>query len=118
MKTSCIIVFQFCALSSAAQYKYPASKTVDSTHTYFGTTYKDPYEWLENFKDTSVVSWFKHQADYTSSILNKISGRDALIAEWKMLDKLQPAKINSRVHENGRIFYRKTMPGESVGKLY
>src|ERR1019366_301229 len=36
----------------------------------------------------------------------------------KMLDKLQPPKISSRDYENGRIFYRKTMPGENVSKLY
>jgi prolyl oligopeptidase len=107
-----------CFLLSFAQYKYPATKTVDSSDTYFGVTYKDPYRWLENFKDSEVVSWFKQQADLSNSILNKISGRDELIAEWKMLDKLQPPRINSRNYENGRIFYRKTMPGENVSKLY
>jgi prolyl oligopeptidase len=113
-----IFVICFSAYASFAQYKYPATKTVDSTHTYFGTTYKDPYEWLENFKDTTVVTWFKQQANYTNSILNKIKGRDGLIAEWKMLDQLQPAHIKGTVYENGRVFYKKTMSGEKVGKLY
>ncbi len=107
-----------CFLLSTAQYNYLAVKTVDSSDTYFGVTYKDPYRWLENFKDPAVVSWFKEQADLGNSVLNKISGRDELIAEWKMLDKLQPPRINGRVYENGRIFYRKTMPGENVSKLY
>jgi prolyl oligopeptidase len=115
-KTLTLLVFVFCAYTSFAQY--PATKTVDSTHTYFGVTYKDPYEWLENFKDTSVVSWFKAQANLTNKTMNNITGRDELIAEWKMLDKLQPARISDRVWEHGRVFYRKTMPGESVGKLY
>jgi prolyl oligopeptidase len=118
MKTSCTFIFLLYAFSSFAQGKYPASKTVDSTHTYFGTTYKDPYEWLENIKDTTVVTWFKQQAEYSNATLNKINGRDALIAEWKMLDKLQPARISGRAYEKGRVFYRKTMPGENVGKLY
>jgi len=113
-----IAVICFSACSAFAQFKYPATKTVDSTHTYFGVTYKDPYEWLENFKDTSVVNWFKNQANYTNSILNKLNGRDALIAEWKMLDNLQPAHIKGTVYKNGRVFYKKTMPGEKVGKLY
>ncbi|HEY4874909.1 MAG TPA: prolyl oligopeptidase family serine peptidase [Puia sp.] len=107
-----------CFLSSFAQYNYPATKTVDSSNTYFGVNYKDPYRWLENFKDSAVVIWFRQQADLSNSILNKISGRDELIAEWKMLDKLQPPRINGRDYENGRIFYRKTMPGENVAKLY
>jgi prolyl oligopeptidase len=118
MKKLIILAICLCYYSSFAQLKQPATKTVDSTDTYFGTTYKDPYRWLEHIKDSSVVTWFKEQADYSKSILNNISGRDELIAEWKKLDKLQPPRINSRVYEKGRIFYRKTMPGESVGKLY
>ncbi|RYY70793.1 MAG: serine protease, peptidase S9 family protein [Chitinophagaceae bacterium] len=101
-----------------AQFSYPATKTVDSSDIYFGITYKDPYRWLEHMKEAPVEDWYKQQADYTSSILNNLHGRDALIAEWKMLDKLQPPRINSRNFEGGRIFYNKTMPGENVSKLY
>ncbi len=118
MKNLLTLSLVICACTVMAQPKYPATKTVDSANTYFGTTYKDPYRWLENFKDSSVVGWFKQQANYSNAILNNISGRDALIAEWRMLDKLQPPRISARVYENGRVFYKKTMPGESVGKLY
>lgn len=104
--------------SSFAQYKYPPSKTVDAIDTYFGVTYKDPYRWLESIEKPEVETWFNQQADYTNSILNKLNGRDELIAEWKQLDKLQPPRINSISYENGRYFYRKTMPGENIGKLY
>ena len=106
------------ACNTQAQYKYPPTKTVDASNTYFGVTYKDPYRWLEDFKDPLVVSWFKQQADFSNDILNKLSGRDELVSEWKMLDKLQPPKINGRVYEGGRIFYRKTMPGDNLSKLY
>jgi prolyl oligopeptidase len=105
-------------LGSFAQYKYPPTKVVDSSRTYFGTTYRDDYGWLENLKDTAVISWFKNQAAYTNNIMRKISGRDELIAEWKMLDKLRPVRISGFVYKQGRVFYRKTMPGEPVGKLY
>ena len=105
-------------ISVNAQYNYPATKTVDSSDTYFGVTYKDPLRWLEKLKSPDVEKWFKDQADYTNSILGKINGRDELIKEWKEIDKLQPAKFNGRVYKNGRYFYRKTMPGETVGKLY
>ena len=100
------------------QPKLPATKTVDASDTYFGVTYKDPYRWLESIEKPEVETWFKQQADYTNSILNNLKGRDELITEWKNLDKLQPPRLRSISHENGRIFYRKTMPGENVGKLY
>lgn len=94
------------------------AKKADSTDTYFGITYKDPYRWMEYIEKPEVAGWFKDQASYTNSVLNKLQGRDALIAEWKQLDKLQPAQIGAVTHENGRIFYRKIMPGENVSKLY
>ena len=101
-----------------AQYNYPPTKTVDSSDTYFGVTYKDPYRWLENMKDTAVISWFKQQANFTNDKLNKIPARDKLIAEWKRLYKLHPPVFIDLSYENGRLFYRKIMSGERVAKLY
>jgi len=49
----------FCTGSSSAQYKYPATKTVDAKDTYFGVTYTDSYRWLEDLKDPNAISWFK-----------------------------------------------------------
>lgn len=113
-----ILIAAFLFQSLTAQYHYPPTKTVDSSDTYFGVTYKDPYRWLENFKDPAVVAWFKEQADFSDSVLNTLSGRDELIAEWEMLDKLQPPAIRRPNYQNGRVFYLKTMPGENVGKVY
>jgi len=105
-------------LSSSGQPTLPVTKTTDASDTYFGVTYKDPYRWLESIEKPEVETWFKQQSAYTNYILDKLNGRNELIAEWKKLDKLQPPRIGSIVYENGRIFYRKTMPGENVGKLY
>ena len=113
---SILILFSPCLL--LAQWHYPPTKTVDSADVYFGVSYKDPYRWLEYVKEPAVSTWFKEQASLTNSIVNNISGRDALIAEWKMLDKLQPPRINGRSYEGGRIFYKKTMPGQNVAKIY
>src|ERR1700733_5839843 len=118
MKKLILFLLCTCATGAFGQYKYPPSKKVDSTNTYFGVTYHDQYQWMENLKDTSVISWFHQQADYSNAILNKLNGRDELIAEWNMLDKLKPASIVNIAYENGRLFYKKTMPGEKVGKLY
>jgi prolyl oligopeptidase len=104
--------YLLCAIS------YPETKIRDSSSTYFGTVYKDPYRWLENSKDTAVVAWFKAQTTLTNGLLNRLNGRDELIAEWKLLDKLQPPVISSPVYKSGKVFYRKRMPAEKVGKLY
>lgn len=104
--------------SASAQYAYPPTRTVDSSDTYFGVTYHDPYRWLEYIETPEVSTWFKQQATYSDSILNALNGRDALIAEWKELDNIHPAVVRDFSYENGRLFYRKTMPGENVGKIY
>jgi prolyl oligopeptidase len=124
MNTSCFlfnavaVALVFAVSVQAQQVKYPPTRTVDASDTYFGKTYKDPYRWLENLKDKEVEAWFKAQADLTESILSTIPGRQALVDEWMALDKLKPANYSGIIAENGRIFYKKTLGGENVGKLY
>ena len=117
-KTFILCLLTLGTIATNAQYQYPATRTVDSVDTYFGVAYKDPYRWLEYIEQPEVNTWFNDQANYANSILNSLQGRDELIAEWKQLDKLQPARIRSVFYENGRLFYRKTLPGENVSKLY
>jgi len=110
-----------CARTAApapARWDYPATKTVDAADTYFGKTYQDPYRWIEDLKDKSVEDWFKSQAALTDNVLAKIPARDTLAREWMELDKLKPASYSSIVYEQGRVFYKKTLGGENVGKLY
>jgi prolyl oligopeptidase len=115
------LVALVCVLVSStafAQPKYPAAKTVNVSDTYFGTVYKDPYRWLEQMKDPDVVKWFKANADLTDGLLAAIPGRDMLVKEWTELDKLDPAKYGTIAFEHGRVFYKKTLGGENVGKLF
>jgi prolyl oligopeptidase len=104
--------------AAQAQWSYPPTKTVDAKDTYFGKTYKDPYRWLEDLKDKAVDAWFKAQAQLTDSSIDAIPARDALAAEWMKLDKLQPARYASIEYKKGRVFYKKTLGGENIGKLY
>ena len=69
------------AVPSHAQWKYPPTRAVPVSDTYFGTTYKDPYRWLENLHDPATAAWFKAQATLTDSLLASIPGRDSLANE-------------------------------------
>ena len=120
MKPSTWIVCAALALlvsPADSDWRYPATRTVDATDTYFGKTYKDPDRWRENLKDPEVVSWFKAQATMTDDLLASIPGRDALAKEWMELDKLEPAQYASIHYEQGRVFYRKTLGGE-IGRAH
>ena len=103
---------------ASSPWVYPPTRTVEASDTYFGVTYTDPYRWLENLKDKDVEAWFKAQADLTDGLLARIPARDALANEWMALDKLKPASYSAITYESGRVFYKKTLGGENVGKLY
>ncbi len=117
-RISFVILFLSTSVLSFAQLSYPPTRIVDSSDTYWGKTYKDPYRWLENIKNKEVEDWFKAQADLSDSVMNKIPGRDKLVSEWMSLDSLKSANYSEVVSEGSRIFYRKTRGGENVGKIY
>lgn len=106
------------AAAPLPQFVYPPTKTVEASDTWFGKTVKDPYRWLEDLESPDARDWFKQQANLTDGLLARIPARDALAEEWMKLDKLQPARYRNFAFEGGRIFYKKTLGGENVGKLF
>src|SRR5215470_6401288 len=96
----------------------PSTKKAPVTDTYYGMQVTDNYRWLEDMNNKDVQDWFKAQHDYTDGWLDKISGRDELLADFKKLNALKPANINSLTRKSNRYFYKKTLPAENVGKLY
>lgn len=106
------------ATAFAATSGPPPANKVPVTDTYFGTTVTDNYRWIEDLSNTETTDWIKAQADYTKGVLDRIPGRDALMGDFEKLDAMRPAVIGEVVRKNGRYFYRKTLPTESVGRLY
>ncbi len=58
--------------------KYPKTEKADSSSTYFGTTLKDPYRWLEDDRSLKTETWVKKQNQTTFGYLEHIPFRDAL----------------------------------------
>ncbi len=104
--------------ASAQPWSYPPTRQAPVTDTYFGVPVVDNYRWIENVADSEVQGWLKSQADLTSSGLDRIPGRDALMNDFVRLDALRPASITSVTRKGGRVFYKKTLPSESVGRLF
>ncbi|MBC8032799.1 MAG: prolyl oligopeptidase family serine peptidase, partial [Chitinophagaceae bacterium] len=84
---------------------------------YFGVKVTDHYRWLENVDAHEVKDWFKMQSDYSNKLLDRIPGRDSLIATLASYDKLLPVRYSDVMRRAGRYFFRKTLPGENVSKL-
>jgi len=115
------IVIAVSVLTSAtavAQWRYPTTPTSSDFDVWHGRRYEDPYRPLENLTDPVVVAWFRAQADLTNRALAPIPGRDALVREWLSMDKRTPPRYRDFQLQGDRLFYRKTLGGENVGRLY
>lgn len=106
------------AVPASAQWKYPPTPTSDAVDVFNGKRYLDPYRPLENLQNKPVEAWFRAQARLTDDLLARLPGRDALVREWVALDKKTPPKYADIQVEGAQVFYRKTLGGENVGKLY
>ncbi len=113
----CVILF-ISNHSAAQNFTYPETPKQPVTDTIFGKVIVDNYRWLEDVSTQQVQHWIKLQSDFTNKMLDKIPGRNSLIEEYKKLDELTPSDIHVARRESGRYFYKKTMAGENVAKLY
>jgi prolyl oligopeptidase len=107
-----ILLLLYCGHKAIAQFNYPATKTVDSSDTWHNVTVKDPYRWLEDLKKLEVINWFKAQANFTDSILNKLPYTDLLFNEQKKLDISQPEQKFGVRRLGNSIIYEQVTEGK------
>ncbi|RYE50672.1 MAG: S9 family peptidase, partial [Sphingobacteriales bacterium] len=55
---------------------YPKTNKIEVSDTYFGTTVKDPYRWLEDDRAENTKAWVEAENKVTQSYLSKIPFRD------------------------------------------
>lgn len=124
MKTKALLVFLALVLimqctADKRPQKPPLATANPVEDEYFGTKISDPYRYLENLQDSSVVQWMKAQADYSRTILNSIPGRQSLIDKMKEFDSRKSSRISYVIiTDNDRYFYLKTTPADETGKLF
>ena len=101
-----------------SQYNYPVTSRVDSSDTYFGITYPDPYRWLENLKDSNVLNWFHQQKIFADKTMHNIDGADSLLNQ---LQNYMGAKTWGRTvtHKSAnRYYYGRWERGQLSANLY
>lgn len=101
-----------------AQWSYPSTPTSNDADIWYGKRYPDPYRPLEKLADPKIAAWFRAQAELTNQTLTQLPGRDALVREWLSMDTRTPPRYREFQFDGGRLFYRKTLGGENVGRLY
>ncbi|GAA4328908.1 prolyl oligopeptidase family serine peptidase [Mucilaginibacter gynuensis] len=105
-------------MPALAQLTPPKTRITTVEDRYFDKTVQDNYRWLENVSAPDVKEWVMAQGEYTKRLLDRIPGRDSLISTLTGFDRMQPERYSAIKRRAGRYFFRKTMPGENIGKLY
>ncbi len=95
-----------------------ASKQV-VTNQYHGTSIADPYRYMEDFKNSAVQEWVKGQANYCEQTLQRLVGREKLLARIRELDAGTPYTLSGLTRlPSGDLFYFKQLAAENVAKVY
>jgi prolyl oligopeptidase len=66
--------------TAAERLVYPVTKKTGQVDTYHGQEVADPYRWLEDIDSADTAAWVKAQNEVTQAYLEKIPGRDRLVA--------------------------------------
>jgi len=72
-------------VNAQQKVKYPKTKTVKQTDTYFGVQVADDYRWLENDTAQDVKDWVIAQNKVTQGYLGKINYREKIKARLTAL---------------------------------
>ncbi|NNL03084.1 MAG: S9 family peptidase [Eudoraea sp.] len=84
---------------------YPMTKKADSVDTYFGTTVKDPYRWLEDDRSEETEKWVKEENAVTFGYLEKIPFREDLKNRLEQLWNYE--KLSSPFNEGDYTYFYK-----------
>lgn len=115
----CLSAFLMFIDVQAQIFSYPHTPRHPVADTLWGKIVIDDYRWLEDMNNQTVQEWFKQQANYTDSILDKIPGRNVLLEEYNKRDRLTSVQFGFIIRRSAnRYFYKKTSPGQNVGALY
>src|ERR1700693_1144791 len=104
---------QLPALGSGPELAPPApTKKETATDTYFSTTVRDDYRWLERHDDPEVKAWAKGQNTQAQSYLAALPGRAQLAAQVKKFVSSTPLTFGHLRTVGGKIFAFKYDPSK------
>ena len=101
---------------NAKGMRYPITKKVEHTDTYFGNAVNDPYRWLEDDRSPETEAWVKEQNALTYSYLDQISYRKALKTRLEKMWNYE--KIGSPFVEGDYTYFYKNNGLQNQSVLY
>jgi prolyl oligopeptidase len=95
----------------------PVARRSIVKETYFGETLIDPYRWMENKNDPDWLPYLKGQNAHARAVLDRISGRDRLLARIQQLSG-DAAAIARVQRAGGKLFVQQRPTGADNFKLF
>ena len=96
--------------------KYPQTKKVEHTDTYFGKDVSDPYRWLEDDRAEDTKDWVLRQADFTKNYLEKIPYREEIRTQLKNIWNYE--KVGAPFKEGNYTYFYKNDGLQAQSVLY
>jgi prolyl oligopeptidase len=95
----------------------PVARVAVVTDTYFGETLRDPYRWMEDDKDPEWLPYLKGQNAHTRAMLDRIPGRDKLLARIQQLSG-DSALTRHAERAGGKLFFEQRPAGADNYRLF
>ncbi len=112
----CSLTMNAQAPKATGEIKYPETKKIEHTDTYFGTKVNDPYRWLEDDRSVETGAWVKAQNNLAYDYLKRIPYRDAVKARMEKLWNYE--KISAPFKEGKYTYYYKNNGLQNQSVLY
>lgn len=103
--TAGVFFLTSCATHMTQNLKYPETKKIQHTDSYFGTTVEDPYRWLEDDRAADTKDWVQRQVNFSSDYLSKITFREEIRKQMKDLWNYE--KIGAPFKEGDYTYFYK-----------
>ncbi|WP_294737944.1 prolyl oligopeptidase family serine peptidase [uncultured Flavobacterium sp.] len=101
---------------SKQEIKYPDTRKAKTTDTYFGTTVKDPYRWLEDDRSEETAQWVKAENEVTFKYLDQIPFRETIKNRMEQLWNYE--RVSAPFKEGDYTYYYKNDGLQNQSILY
>lgn len=98
------------------EMKYPETKRVEASDTFFGVEVKDPYRWLEDDRSAETAAWVKAENAFTNAYLEKIPYREAIKKRLEQVWNYE--KLGAPFVEGAYTYYYKNDGLQNQSVLY
>lgn len=111
LKTAAVLgAVVFATFGAASGLRYPPTPVLPVADTYFGTTVRDPYRWLEDGADPKVKAWAAAQSELTRSYVQAQPAYAPIAARVRALSITGTVRFGLSIAANAYVYFRQTPP--------